>query len=308
MEVDKNKFLTSLEMFKNCSKEIMEKLFLLFKQQNYKEKSIIFPEGTVGKEIYIIYSGQVEIIKNYGKIDEKLLSILNEKELFGEMSLFSTTTRTASALSKTESIIFSINADDFNSVLKNFPNDGLKILEWLLLNMGLRLEQTSKELSAINTISFLIVESLKDVSGTKNFLTKVCNEIYNVIGTNFNVGIYIYNIFSQEFELITTCGENSDNFFATMNIENEFVSTMLNEKTNCVFKQNSIKTFFCPMNYADKIIGFVLVTTKDHFSQDIKNLISSITNLLTVAITNLQQLSEEREKQRFLQMKDRFVI
>jgi hypothetical protein len=89
MEVfmDKKQFITSLEIFKGCSKEIISELIPLFKQHDYKEGSIIFKEDTPGENLYVICSGQVEIIKNYNKTNQKLLSVLNEKNIFVELDL-----------------------------------------------------------------------------------------------------------------------------------------------------------------------------------------------------------------------------
>ncbi len=303
-------FIKSLEMFKNCSEKIIAELVPLFREDEYKEETLVFEENSVGENIYIIYSGKIAIIKNYGKSNQKLLSILSEGEIFGEMGLFSAIKRSATAISKTESKLLSINSQEFKKVFIKYPEDGIKIIEWLLYNMGSRLEQTSKELAAINTISYLIINSLNEEDGLKRFLTKVCSEIYNIIEVGSTVAIYVYNIFLEEFELISICGEDNNFLKKSYDKNDEFISKLLFNNENCgMISECGRNCILFPMINLQNFIGFVVITNKNFlFSQRMKDMVSSITNLLSVSTVSLQQIQEEREKQKFKDMKSRLVL
>lgn len=299
-------FIKSLDMFKNCSDEVIEYITKFTEETDIESGNLIFNEGSVGEYVYIIYSGQVEIVKNYGKDDQKLLSVLNPKEVFGEMSLFSTAGRSASAVTKTQSKILKINAKHFEYIFANYSKDGIRIIEWLLFNTISRLEQTSKELASVYSISHLMIRSATEAQGLKLFLTNVCKELDNVIDPEFVVGIYIYNKFNEEYELVSISGQRNQVFKDSFDKNDNFVVQILDGKFEDI---DGIKIYSCPMIYAKTIVGFVLITSPNKkFTQRVIDLINSITNLIAVGTVNLRHIQEEQEKARLQQMKSRYTM
>jgi CRP-like cAMP-binding protein len=76
----------------------------------------IFNEGDTGDCMYIIYQGKVKIHKG-----GKELAILNEKEVFGELSLLDAETRSASATTHTDCILYKIDQEPFYELLDSRP-------------------------------------------------------------------------------------------------------------------------------------------------------------------------------------------
>jgi CRP-like cAMP-binding protein len=86
---------------------------------NYKPGSIIFQEGEVADQFYIIIKGQVEIIKQHESGQEFILSTLSRGQYFGEMGLFENSRRnaTARAHGDSEVILMALDRDTFSKLM-----------------------------------------------------------------------------------------------------------------------------------------------------------------------------------------------
>ena len=83
---------------------------------------IIFKEGEPGKEMHIIQTGAVVVLKNIGDSDSVILARLVKGDFFGEMSILGDEKRSATikAVEDTTTIVF----DDviFRSQLRKLPD------------------------------------------------------------------------------------------------------------------------------------------------------------------------------------------
>ena len=55
--------------------------------KSFSKGAMVFREGDLGDEMYIIRSGHVEVVRSMGD-GEVVLEDMHENEFFGEMSLF----------------------------------------------------------------------------------------------------------------------------------------------------------------------------------------------------------------------------
>ena len=83
----------------------------LFQPQDY-----IIREGTIGKRMYFIQDGTVDIIKN-----DEICTTLSEGSYFGEICLLTHTKRCASVRAVTYCQLFSLSKEDFEEVLSHYP-------------------------------------------------------------------------------------------------------------------------------------------------------------------------------------------
>jgi CRP/FNR family transcriptional regulator len=63
----------------------------------YGQNEVIFSEGSRGREMYVVYSGKVQISKKDPAGHDAQLSILESGEIFGEMALIDASPRSATA-------------------------------------------------------------------------------------------------------------------------------------------------------------------------------------------------------------------
>ncbi len=96
--------------------------------KDYKDGSIIFAEDSVGKEMYIIISGKVKIIKEKDTV-ETILATLEEGEFFGEMSLFDNNPRSATVKAIGNVKLLEINQKNFLKKISKDPSLAFRILE-----------------------------------------------------------------------------------------------------------------------------------------------------------------------------------
>ncbi len=109
---------------------------------HFKEGDIIFKEDEEDcKEMYVIDSGRVNIVKKVGDTDTTLAT-LDEDDFFGEMSLITGNKRSASAIAQTNCKLSTMDKETFEFNLSNDITFMRKILETL----AHRLEATDTNL------------------------------------------------------------------------------------------------------------------------------------------------------------------
>jgi hypothetical protein len=91
---------------------------------------IIFSEGEIGTEMYIIQSGTVELLKEIGG-ETRVLSTLEKGDFFGEMSVLEDLPRSASARAKTDVELVRINGATFDAMLKSNTEIAVRMLRKL---------------------------------------------------------------------------------------------------------------------------------------------------------------------------------
>ena len=91
---------------------------------------IIFSEGEIGNEMFIIQSGTVELLKTIGK-ETRVLATLEKGDFFGEMSVLEDMPRTASARAKSDVELVRINGATFDSMLKGNTEIAVRMMRKL---------------------------------------------------------------------------------------------------------------------------------------------------------------------------------
>ena len=112
------------------------------KKIHFKEGDIIFKEDEEScKEMYVIDSGRVNIVKKVGDTDITLTT-LNEGDFFGEMSLITGNKRSASAIAQTNCKLHTMDKETFEL---NLSKD-ITFMRNILETLANRLEETDTSL------------------------------------------------------------------------------------------------------------------------------------------------------------------
>jgi len=88
--------------------------------RTYPKDTMIFAEGQIGQEMYILQRGQVKISKIVGD-KEVLLAILKPGDIFGEMSLIENKPRSASAEAYEDAVLLAVNRANFQRMVTTQP-------------------------------------------------------------------------------------------------------------------------------------------------------------------------------------------
>ena len=101
---------------------------------NFAKNEMIFREGEVGSEGYLIKSGSVEIIKFDG-VEYQSLATLESPALFGEMALIDRQPRSASARAKEDTTLEVLDQPRFLEYLRKEPSAAWNLMTVLSSNL-----------------------------------------------------------------------------------------------------------------------------------------------------------------------------
>jgi CRP-like cAMP-binding protein len=111
------------------STELFEKYKISF-----PKGQLIFAEGDLGNEMFIIQNGKVRIFKNIDGFDQTL-TVLEKGDFFGEMSVLEGLPRSAAAESEEDCELIKINSANFVAMIKSNVEIAIRIMRKLSLRL-----------------------------------------------------------------------------------------------------------------------------------------------------------------------------
>ena len=99
-----------------------------------KKGDLIFAEGDLGNEMYILHSGKVRIFKNIDGFDQTL-TVLEKGDFFGEMSILEGMPRSAAAEAEEDCELIKINSANFVAMIKSNVEIAIRIMRKLSLRL-----------------------------------------------------------------------------------------------------------------------------------------------------------------------------
>ena len=125
-------------MFQNIPGSILSKIAHISSEVQLSQNDFIFKEGGVGDSLYIIISGNVNIIKN-----GQLITLLGNGDCLGEMALLDREPRSADAVAKDETILLKIDQEGFYELLAG----NSEIMREIVKMLAQRLRSMNKEVT-----------------------------------------------------------------------------------------------------------------------------------------------------------------
>ncbi len=139
--MEKIEFFRQIPLFTDLNNSAMGKVLNILYKKHYPPQEIIFKENELGRAVFIIQSGEVEVIKR-----GKVLTTLGPGEFFGEMALLEQLPRSATVRTVKESDIYLIYKANLDGLIERNPRVGLKIIRNLLKTLSDRLRKTSERM------------------------------------------------------------------------------------------------------------------------------------------------------------------
>jgi len=112
-------------LFKGADAVLLASLILVLKPVVFQPDDLVIREGDIGREMYLISRGEVEVIDASGKV----VATLGEGDFFGEISLLTSAPRNATIRAKSYCDLFMLDKADFACVLRDRPQFLKSILE-----------------------------------------------------------------------------------------------------------------------------------------------------------------------------------
>src|ERR1700760_1424535 len=109
--------------------------------REFKRGDVLFREGEPGKEMYVIQSGRVNIIKTV-RDTEKILATLGAGEFFGEMALLNNKPRSAGAAMAEDGKLLVIDPRTFEAMIRG----NVEIAVRLIKKLSDRLQEADEQI------------------------------------------------------------------------------------------------------------------------------------------------------------------
>lgn len=139
--------LAQVPLFTSVGRKEIHFLAEIAKNVEYPAGMVLFREGEFGDRLYIIVDGQLDIIKDFGKPEERLLRVCGPGEHVGEMCFLNPKgLRSATVRTRTPVSVLEIIKDDFEALLSRSPTVALSIAQGITRRM---LDSENKLIRAI---------------------------------------------------------------------------------------------------------------------------------------------------------------
>ncbi len=112
-------------------------------EETFQDGQIIFKEGDSGDWVYVVYSGEVEIVKTVGG-ESIVIEVLKPGDIFGEMSYFTRIPRTASARAVGETSLGVIDRNFLDEEFNRLSGSFQMILKTIVLRLEKATENTAQ--------------------------------------------------------------------------------------------------------------------------------------------------------------------
>lgn len=126
--------LREIPMFSGLAAEDLEKIADIAHEQLYAARGIICREGEPGLALFIIVSGDVEVVKSMDR-EEVVLSKRGVGDFVGEMAILDSAPRSATLRALNDVRVLTIEGDAFKSILLDRPEVAVSVLR----NMSTRI-------------------------------------------------------------------------------------------------------------------------------------------------------------------------
>ncbi|CAL1283125.1 unnamed protein product [Larinioides sclopetarius] len=160
--------LKQVRIFQDCEPGLLVQLVLRLRLQVFSPGDYICRKGDVGKEMYIVKRGRLEVVADDGRT---VFATLCDGSVFGELSLLNISgvktgnRRTANVRSVGYSDLFCLSKEDLWEVLEEYPEAQKLLIErgkQILIKDGLLDEDAIKEAEVLQEALNLKVERLED--------------------------------------------------------------------------------------------------------------------------------------------------
>ena len=199
------------------------------------DSEILFNEGDIGDSCYIVMSGRVQALKNYGKDNEVVLGELKKGDIIGDMALITGEKRSATIKASKLSRLIYISKKSFDQVMYSNPKALMEVSKTLINRLKF---QDKKE--KINKNIIIGILSLVD--------NKTNQDFYSILDNN----LQLFGNTENLTELTSHLDSNKDSLDFEILLENivsnnDFLILHSNDVNDIKWKENILK-------YSDKVI------------------------------------------------------
>jgi len=137
--------LRRVPLFAELSEAEIARLGDIARDRSYPKNSVILFEDDPGDSLYVVVTGLVKVVLIGEDGREVILSVLNEGDFFGEMSLIDDQPRSAHVIAMEDSNLLVVRREDFQHRLREAPG----IAVGMLRAMSRRLREADEKIGGL---------------------------------------------------------------------------------------------------------------------------------------------------------------
>jgi CRP/FNR family cyclic AMP-dependent transcriptional regulator len=184
--VESAELLRSIPLFEGLTEDDLQALAASVTPRSFAAGQLIFNQGDVGSEMYIVARGHVNIHLPGDAAQRVSLKDITRGEYFGELALFDDKPRSASALATSDAVLLELSRATLSSYLERRPLAAMAILR----TMGERLRETNALLS-----ERAAKNAVKEVEANLSWSDRMADKVAELNGSwRFIVGLLLMTV------------------------------------------------------------------------------------------------------------------
>lgn len=148
MHLPKSFLISEMPLFDSldvAEVDIIEK-WLIYKDLD--AGSVVYKQGTNGKSVCFVVEGELSVVRRDGDGDVQIATV-KRGESVGEMAIIDGLTRSADVIASTDTTVLILKQDDFDKLVQQNPQIGIKILKSLAKALSMTLRERSETLAKL---------------------------------------------------------------------------------------------------------------------------------------------------------------
>ncbi len=129
--MNKAEVLAKVSLFSGMKASDLERIASLAKSHVFQEGETIIREGDRDGRLFVIVSGEVDVIKGLGKKNERYVRTLGPLSYFGEMALIDDLVRSASVVAKGETGVLILDQGSLRQNIERYPAMAFELMRML---------------------------------------------------------------------------------------------------------------------------------------------------------------------------------
>ncbi len=140
---ERREFLRALPLCQGLRERDLGYLLQSFHMRDYNEGESLFQEGDIGRALFVLESGKVELSRRGHDDKPTPVATLGPGALFGEMALLEQLPRSASATAVEKSKLLLLYRSKLDDILHYHPSIGVAVMRHLARLLSARLRRVS---------------------------------------------------------------------------------------------------------------------------------------------------------------------
>lgn len=146
--MEKLAVLSTSPLFEMLSNQELEYVAELSRPRRFTAGQTVFEEGELGDSLYVIASGEVEVLRRAPAGEQRIIATLRAPEFFGEMSLIDKEYRSATVRSSTDAELLHLTAENLATFRKRHRDGFTFVVINIARVLSSRLREANAKLAA----------------------------------------------------------------------------------------------------------------------------------------------------------------